>query len=326
MPELDAPPIGHSQTVAAPHPAVNLRGLGNHVFLKWFALVNAGVLLTTVFWMGSLSLAFPIVGTGGAFLALLLSRWLARRAHQISIIDPQKFNSDRERALHGIVAELAGRAGLPVTPAVGIYHSADMNAFATGPSQSRSMVAFSSALLEALPENELRAVAAHEIAHIACRDMLVMVLLQGVVNTIVLAATVPIAVINWVTNQGDSYSWLLDMTLRLTRVFAAVVLAFLGSLAVKAFSRRREYRADALAAQLVGPAPMAAALRRVSEDHTPIPSRQMAYAALKFSGRPALLEWFSTHPAMEKRIAALESLENTAQTATVARDTQGEQT
>ncbi len=312
MSQSNAFSLGGSEKATTPDLKIDIKALGNRVFLKWFAIVNAGVLVTTVFWLGTLALVFPILGTAGAFLGLWFSRWLAARAHDITIIDPAKFRSDRERALHGIVSDLAHRAGLPVPPAVGVYPSTDVNAFATGPSRSKAMIAFSSALLDTLPEDEIRAVAAHEISHIACRDMLVMVLLQGIVNTIILAATIPIALLNRITNRGDSYSWLWDMLLRLVRGAAAVVLAFLGSLAVNAFSRHREYRADALAAQLVGAVPMIAVLRRIGEGPSTIPARQMAYAALKFAGRPLFLEWFSTHPATERRIAALELLGPTA--------------
>jgi heat shock protein HtpX len=308
----DAPPASNN----SPLLRVTTKSLDNSVFLKWFAIVNGGLVLTTVLWLGPLSLAFPIVGTGGAFLALLLSRWLATRAHHIEIINPANFKSAKEEALHRVVAELATRAGLPATPTVGIYESPDLNAFATGPSQAQALVAFSTALLEALPPAELRAVAAHEIGHIACRDMLVMVLLQGVINTIVLAVTAPLAVINWVANRGDSYSWLADAFVRVVQVTATLLLTFLGSLGVKAFSRGREYRADAFAARLVGAAPMAAALRRIGADNSAIPSGQMAFAALKVSGRASFHEWFSTHPELEKRVAALEAPEVTAEAVT----------
>ena len=287
-------------------PEIKVISLSNRNFFKWFTLINGGIVVTTVLWLGPLSLLFPIIGTGGALFSLVFARSLAVWAHQIEIVNPANFRSDQERSLHQSVTDLAARARLPITPAVGIYMSPDLNAFATGPSQKKSMVAFSSTLLDALPEAELRAVIAHEIAHIACRDMLAMVLLQSLVNTIVLAATIPITFFDRLTNNGKSFIWSLGV--QILRGTLAFLLTFVGSIGVKAFSRRREYRADAFAARLVGAEPMISALRQVGLDNSPIPRRQLAYATLKISGRPALFEWFSDHPKVEKRIAALEIL------------------
>jgi heat shock protein HtpX len=278
----------------------------NSRFFKWFLIVNAGLLLTTV-WLGGLCVFFPIIGTAGALLSLAFSRWLAIRSHNIVVIDPLNFKSDRDRKVYEVIADLAKRAQLPATPAVGIYESSEMNGFATGATQEGSLVAFSSALVETLPAEQFRAVAAHEIGHIACRDVLAMVMLQAMVNTVVLAATAPLRAVAFVTRQGDNPSVLWDFLITAARMIVAVVLTFFGSLGVKAFSRQREYRADAFAARLVGGTHMAAALRAVEHDDVKVPHGQAAYAALKFSGRSSLHEWLSTHPDITKRIAALEA-------------------
>lgn len=290
-------------TSTTKHP--DLAELSNTAFLKWFVAVNLGVVLTAVWFVPGLVWAFPIIGIGGAFLSLLLSKWLAMRAHHIEVINPAHFKSPVEEQLYRDVAELAGLAGLKGVPEVGIYASADMNAFATGASREASLIAFSSALLAQLPPDQIRAVAAHEIAHVANRDMLAMVALQGLVNSIVLLFTFPFNALLLLNLFSDDFSWGLEIALWVMKTIAAIVLTFIGSLFVKAYSRRREYRADAFAGYLVGRETIAAALSAIGADEIAIPRGQMAYATLKITGRPAMFEWFSTHPDMEKRIASL---------------------
>ena len=184
-----------------------------------------------------------------------------------------------------MVAELATRAGLDCVPEVGVYDSPDINAFATGSSPSNALVAFSSSLLNKMDREQIQAVAAHEIAHIANRDMLGTVLLQGVINSIVLIATLPLNLLRVLNIFGDSFSWVVEFTLWLIKTIAALVLTLLGSLVVKAFSRSREYRADAFAAVLLGKGPMMNALKSLANDTSKIPLEQSAYATFKISGR-----------------------------------------
>lgn len=289
------------------HPA----SLSNNQFFKWFLWVNLGIVLSSVWFLGPFSLLFPFLGMGGSLFALLLSRWLAIKAHRIAIINPDAPRSEDEQRLQMTVAEVASLAGLPAVPAVGIYDSPDMNAFATGASHNNSLVAFSSAILEKLTPEQIRAVAAHEVAHIANRDMLAMVVLQGLINSIVLAVTFPLNALRVFNMFSDQASWLVEMLLWAVKTFAAFILTFVGGLVVKAFSRRREYRADALAARLVGPEPMAAALEAISNDDVELPREQAAYAAFKIRGDWSLSELFSTHPPVQKRIAALRQSDNT---------------
>lgn len=284
-----------------------LRGLSNkNFFWTWFVAVNVSLLAAVIFF--PFAVFFPFIGIGGAVLSLFLSRWLAKRAHGIVLIGPETFRSAAEEELYGVVTELSRRAGLPVVPEVGVYKSPDMNAFATGTNQSSSLVAFSTGLLEKMPPDQIRAVAAHEIAHIANRDMVAMVLIQGVINSIVLACTLPINMLRALNWFSDQFTWAIELVLWLAKLAVAIFLTFLGSLVTKAYSRRREFRADELAARLVGPEAMASALETIAKDTTRIPRGQLAYASFKIAARPGLAELFSTHPAIERRIAALKAL------------------
>lgn len=284
----------------------SLKSLSNSTFLKWFALLNGGLILTLL-WTGPLAVWIPVFGFGGALLSLVFAKWLAKRAHQITLIDPSSPATEEQKALHAVVADLAQRAGLPKVPEVGVYESEDMNAFATGATPGSALVAFSSALLERMDQEQIKAVAAHEIAHIANKDMLGMVLLQGVINSIVLVATLPLAGLRWLNGHTDGRSAVIDTALWVTKAAIAMFLTFLGSLVVKAFSRNREYKADAAAAVLLGKDPMISALKTLATDTAEIPVAQRAYAAFKVSGRAQFGEFFSTHPLIEKRVAALEA-------------------
>ena len=163
--------------------AANLKSLSNAKFLKWFLLLNGSLVLTLI-WTGPGALVIPVLGFGGALFSLVFAKWLAKKAHDIKTVDPLAPTSKVEEQLHAIVANLAQRAGLPNTPEIGIYESPDMNAFATGINPGNALVAFSTGLLETMDHDQIQAVAAHEIAHVANRDMLGIVLLQGVTNSI----------------------------------------------------------------------------------------------------------------------------------------------
>lgn len=273
-------------------------------FWAWFIAVNATLLVATL-WVGVVGLLAPLIGFAGAFASLFAARWLAIKAHGIRLIEPALFRSDAERELYEMVGDVARRAGLATVPAIGVYSSPDMNAFATGASQSRSMVAFSSKLLEELPAAEIRAVAAHEVAHIANRDMLAIVLLQGAINSIVLAVVAPLNFLRFANLFSEKFSWGTELCLWLAKTAVALALTFVGSLMVKAYSRKREYRADALAARLVGHDAMIRALTSIARDDAIIPRQQLSYAAFKIAGRSPWGEFFSTHPTLERRVVAL---------------------
>lgn len=283
-----------------------MQSLSNAKFLRWFLLLNGGLVITLL-WTGRGAFLIPFVGFIGALLSLVFAKWLARKAHNIKVINPAAPASDQEQQLHAIVADLAQRANLPVTPEVGIYVSEDMNAFATGATTSSALVAFSTGLLAKMDHEQIQAVAAHEIAHIANKDMLGIVLLQGVINSIVIAATLPLNGLRLLNVFSSQRSLFVEAVLWSIKAIAAVVLTFLGSLVVKAFSRSREYRADAYAAVLLGKAPMISALKVLATDTAEIPVTQRPYAAFKVAGRTGSFgEFFATHPLLEKRLAALE--------------------
>ena len=290
--------------------SIDIRKLSNLRFFWWFALVNAGIVLTlTLVTQGAgLGVGFIIaaIGSAGSIFSLLFSRWLAIKAHSIVVVN-DKTNHDLSW-LVDTVEKLSKKAGLRFSPQLGVWPGPEVNAFATGPGHKRALIAVSTPLLETLPREEITAVAAHEIAHIANRDMLAMTLLQGVVNTIVLTAILPVQAFRVFNFLSDKFSWFSEFAALFVKFCITILLTFIGSLFVKAFSRHREYRADAVAAKLVGAEHMKSALQRLSgvpaKDQR-IAQAQDAFAAFKISGG-GLIELLSTHPRVEKRIQALD--------------------
>src|SRR6185295_9815527 len=239
-------------------------------------------------------------GMGGALISLQLSRWIAKRAMGVQLVDGRTGNAELDW-LHATVGNLAMRAGLPM-PQVGVYGSAEVNAFATGPSKKRSLVAVSTGLLERMEHHEVEAVLGHEMGHIANGDMVTMTLLQGVINAFVLffariaAFAVRMAV-------PEKIAWVAGFV---TRIALEIGLGILGSLVTAWFSRKREFRADAAGANLAGRESMLAALRRLATTTELIDTSKPALAAFKISDKKAWLSAFSTHPPLAERIAALE--------------------
>lgn len=193
-------------------------------------------------------------GMGGAFVSLLLSKFMAKMMMGVQIIDPRSA-SGTERELYSRVERLARTANLPM-PEVGIYHSPEVNAFATGPSKSSSLVAVSSGLLQTMDNAEVEGVLAHELAHVANGDMVTMTLIQGVVNAFVMffSRIISYALSTMVKDE-------LQYTVRLiANIVLSILFSILGSIIVAYFSRTREYRADAGGAKLAGRQNMIAAL------------------------------------------------------------------
>jgi heat shock protein HtpX len=242
-----------------------------------------------------------IWGMGGAFLSLLISRWIAKRAMGVQLVDGRTGNAQLDW-LHATVTNLAMQANLPM-PEVGVYPSGEVNAFATGPSKKRSLVAVSTGLLETMERREVEAVLGHEMGHIANGDMVTMTLLQGVINAFVLffariaAFAVRLAV-------HEKIAWVAGF---ITRIALEIVLGVLGSLVTAWFSRRREFYADAAGANLAGRDSMIAALRRLATTTDRIDTSNAALAAFKISDKKSWLAAFSTHPPLQERIAALET-------------------
>jgi len=196
-------------------------------------------------------------------------------------------------------------------PQVGYYDSPEVNAFATGPSRNRSLVAVSAGLMKAMRRDEIEGVLGHELAHVANGDMVTMTLIQGVVNAFVLflshivSALVRSAMRS--RDADDDGPGFLDVIVGHIVFFAAqIVFGILGSMVTAWFSRRREFRADSGGASLAGRGSMIAALRKLQQTHDAVDASQESLATLKISGKAALLTLISTHPPLQDRIRALE--------------------
>lgn len=289
--------------------------MGKRVFL--FLLTNLAVILVlsvivSVFGLGRyispdgqlqivpLALFCLVWGMGGAFLSLQMSRWIAKRAMGVQLVDGRTGNADLDW-LHTTVGHLTRQAGLPM-PEVGFYESAEVNAFATGPSKKRSLVTVSTGLLRAMDRTQVEAVLAHEVGHIANGDMVTMTLLQGVINAFVLFfARIAAFAVRMVVHEKIAF-----VAGLVARIALEIVLGILGSMVTAWFSRQREFRADAAGATLASREGMISALRRLIETRELVDVSKPALATMKISGKKSWLSAFSTHPPLEERIAALE--------------------
>jgi len=254
-----------------------------------------------------LALFCAIWGMSGAFISLLLSKFIAKMAMGIAIVNPNHATRE-EHTLLETIHRLARKAGLSTMPEVGIYHSPEVNAFATGPSKNNSLVAVSSGLIANMNREEMEAVLGHEISHIANGDMVTMTLVQGIVNSFALflsrivAYGISIAMSHDEEKSGEfSYMAYAGLTI----VFD-ILFTLLGSLLVAAYSRKREYRADHGGAKLAGRQYMIAALKKLQHTAEIEDTRAPSLAAFKIAHHPSWLELFSTHPPLDKRIARLE--------------------
>lgn len=249
-------------------------------------------------------LAFAaIMGFGGAFISLAISKWSAKRMSGAVVIEEAK--TPTEIWLIKTVRAQADMAGIKM-PEVAIFDSPEVNAFATGMTKNSSLVAVSTGLLNKMSKDEAEAVLAHEVSHIANGDMVTLTLIQGVVNTFVmfLSRVIGYAVdkIIFKTEKGTGPAFFVTM------IIAELVLGVLASIIVMWFSRQREFRADAGAAKLSSSKKMIAALERLQAEHEPsaLP-KQMAASSISGGGASGLKKLFTTHPSLDERIAALRS-------------------
>ncbi|RMC99797.1 protease HtpX [Aquitalea palustris] len=255
--------------------------------------------------MGSLLAFAGLMGFGGAFISLWMSKTMAKWSTGARVIEQP--SNETERWLLFTVRKLADRAGLPM-PEVAVYEG-EPNAFATGASKSSSLVAVSTGLLSSMTEQEVEAVLAHEIAHIQNGDMVTLTLIQGVVNTFVffLARVVGYLVDNFLRRNDEESSSGTGIGYFITVIVCEIVFGILASFIVMYFSRQREYRADAGAAKLLGsPQPMIAALHRLGGVHAGELPQNMAASGI--SGGAGLMGLMSSHPSLESRIAALQAV------------------
>ncbi len=251
--------------------------------------------------LNSLLIYSAIIGFTGSFISLAMSKSIAKWTTRAKVID-QPANTE-ESWLLNTVQRHATAAGIGM-PEVAIYDSPEPNAFATGARRNSALVAVSSGLLRGMRENEVDAVLAHEIAHVANGDMVTLTLIQGVLNTFVifLSRIVGFFVDRVLLKNDRGYG----IGFFVSSFIAQILLGILASAIVMWFSRRREYRADAGGAKLAGRANMVAALERLNSLHSPsqLPDQLQAFG-IAGGGGGALKKLFLSHPPLEERIAAL---------------------
>ncbi|CEZ20249.1 Protease HtpX homolog [Candidatus Methylopumilus planktonicus] len=256
--------------------------------------------------LNSLLIFAAVMGFGGAFISLAISKWSAKRmSGAVTIENPKTLD---EIWLVNIVKKQSQAVGIQM-PEVAIFNSPAVNAFATGMSRNSSLVAVSSGLLEMMTKDEAEAVIGHEISHIANGDMVTLTLIQGVVNTFVLFFSRVIGYtvdkVVFKTRQGTGPAFFITM------IISELLLGVLASIVVMWFSRQREYRADIGGGQLAGNQKMIAALQRLKSQYesSALPK---SIAAFGISGEQGmgLKELFSTHPSLDDRIARLQQNTN----------------
>ena len=251
---------------------------------------------------GALMVFSLVWGFGGAAISLLMSRWMAKMAMGVQLVDGRTGQADLDW-LHQSVAQLTRKAGLPM-PEVGIYDAPEVNAFATGPSKRASLVAVSSGLMRSMKREEIEGVLAHEVSHIQNGDMVTMTLIQGVVNAFSIFFSRVIAnIVRQLVDERIS-----GLVFFVTTIVFDIVFSFLGMMVVAWFSRAREFRADAGAGVLSSRGNMIAALQRLQANQALVDKSQPQLATMKINGRTltGLRLLMSTHPPLEERIAALQ--------------------
>lgn len=246
-----------------------------------------------------------IWGFVGSGISLLLSKFMAKTMMGVQIVDDRGQYAELVRKVH----QMSKQAGLTKMPEVGVYNSPEVNAFATGPSKNNSLVAVSTGLLNQMNTDEVEGVLAHEVAHIANGDMVTMALIQGVVNAFVMffARIAAFALQNFLQGDRDddrpaNTGWAYHLSVMVFEI----LFSFLGMFVVAYYSRVREFRADKGAAQYAGKYKMIAALKRLQQKIDFVDDSKDNLKAMKISSKKGLMNFLSTHPSLEDRIAALE--------------------
>jgi heat shock protein HtpX len=244
-----------------------------------------------------------VIGMTGSFISLAMSKWSAKQMTGAKVITHAE--NKTQQWLLATVKRQASQAGIKM-PEVAIYTSADVNAFATGMSRNNALVAVSSGLIESMKMDEAEAVLAHEVSHVANGDMVTLALIQGVVNTFVIFASRVVGhIIDRVVLKNERGH---GIGFFVSSMIAQIVFGILASTIVMYFSRRREFKADAGAAELAGSEKMIAALRRLQSIHQPskLPE-EMAAFGINGGVAEGFKKLFLSHPPLEERIAALQS-------------------
>jgi heat shock protein HtpX len=254
--------------------------------------------------LGAVLVWAGLIGFSGSIISLLMSKGMAKRSMGVQVITHP--STPFEQWLYGVVERQAQAAGIGM-PEVGIFDSPDPNAFATGWNRNAALVAVSTGLLQQMNRDEVEAVVGHEISHVANGDMVTLTLIQGVVNTfVVFLSTIIGHIVDRVifkNEEGHGIAYFVSS------MIAQVLLSVLATMIVMAFSRYREFRADAGGAGLTSRRQMASALRALQRVHEPQDLPAGEFAAFGISGGmgDGLKKLFMSHPPLEERIAALEA-------------------
>ncbi|KJS02024.1 MAG: hypothetical protein VR65_06940 [Desulfobulbaceae bacterium BRH_c16a] len=247
-----------------------------------------------------------IFGMGGSFISLAMSKWIAKKSTGAQVIVNPR--NQTEQWLYNTVRRMAEQAGIGM-PEVAIYESPDLNAFATGMKKNDALVAVSTGLLQNMSKDEVEAVLAHEISHVACGDMVTMALIQGVLNTfVILLSRLAANVINNFFSSDEEGGGLGFFGYMAVTIVLEIVFGLFASIIVMWFSRKREYTADRGAAYLTSKDKMVSALRRLQVHHEPshLPDQVAAFGIRPKAG--VMADLFRSHPPLEDRIKALHNL------------------
>tara|TARA_R110002074_G_scaffold228259_2_gene399899 strand:- start:97946 stop:98827 length:882 start_codon:yes stop_codon:yes gene_type:complete len=254
--------------------------------------------------INSLSIFAIVFGMGGSFISLMISKWSAKRMSGARVIEQP--SNDTERWLLQVVARQADMANIGM-PEVAIFPATQANAFATGMNKNNALVAVSQGLLSQMSKDEIEAVLAHEISHVANGDMVTLALIQGVVNTFVIffsriiGHTIDRVVFKNERGHGIAYF--------VSSIVAELVLGVLASIIVMWFSRQREFRADSGSASLVGKDKMIAALRKLQQGSNQNEQLDDRLSAFAIAGKStSFSSLFMSHPPLQERIEALQRL------------------
>ncbi|WP_322522063.1 protease HtpX [Guyparkeria halophila] len=287
------------------------------LMIVWFVISSVfGLGRTMDYQAGTINLTSTLVlaavfGFGGSLISLLMSKWIAKKSVGAQVIEQP--SSEGERWLVETVQRQAREAGIGM-PEVAIYDSPEINAFATGASRNKALVAVSTGLLSNMTRDEAEAVLGHEVGHIANGDMITLTLIQGVVNTFVIffARIVGFFVDRMIfkNEEGPGIGFFV------TTIVAEIIFGILASTIVMWFSRQREFRADDAGARLAGREKMIAALERLKLNYdrpSDMPAQMQAFGIFGRGGKFGRL--FMSHPPLDERIAALRAAKGQAQVA-----------
>ena len=286
------------------------------LMIVWFVLSSVfGLGRTMDYQAGTINLTSTLVlaavfGFGGSLISLLISKWMAKKSVGAQVIETPR--NESERWLVETVQRQAREAGIGM-PEVAIYDSPEINAFATGASRNKALVAVSTGLLSSMTRDEAEAVLGHEVGHIANGDMITLTLIQGVVNTFVIffARIVGFFVdrVIFKNEEGPGIGFFI------TTIVAEIIFGILASMIVMWFSRQREFRADDAGARFAGREKMIAALERLKVNYdrpSDMPAQMTAFGIFGRTGNFGRL--FMSHPPLDERIAALRAAAGHART------------